>query len=76
MAVSDCAVSRDYHLSRWASTYVGWNEEPLVIGLLGTIAFVWMYTYAEMNEMRERMRERIDRLEQALWESGVRPQAK
>jgi hypothetical protein len=44
----------------------------LVIGLLGSIAFVWLNTYQEMNAKHEQNSNRIDRSEDFLWEKGFR----
>jgi hypothetical protein len=55
-----------YHLSRMASAYIGFGEEPLVFGLLGSIAFVWIYTYLDLKEDQKRMGDRIDQLERDL----------
>jgi hypothetical protein len=60
-----------YHLSRWASTYIGLGEEPFIIGLLGSVAFVWCYTYFDMREADRRIDDRIDRLEEALCENKI-----
>ena len=49
-----------------ASAYIGFGEEPLVFGLLGSIAFVWIYTYLDLKEDQKRMGDRIDQLERDL----------
>jgi hypothetical protein len=64
-----------YEGGRRAVSYVGWSEEPLVFGLLLTIGFVWIYTRFDIDEKHDRLRDRIDQLEQRLWENGLRPKA-
>ena len=53
-----------YVLGRLASSYLGWNEEPLVFGMLAAIAFVWIYERMETREKYNRLVNRIERLEQ------------
>ena len=55
-----------YRFSRWASAYIGFGEEPLIIGLIGTIAFAWCYTHSEIKEDLNRMGDRVERLEREL----------
>jgi hypothetical protein len=64
-----------YEGGRMAASYLGWSNEPLVFGLLATISFVWIYTYFDIGKKQDRLRDRVDQLEQTLWENGIRPKA-
>ena len=65
-------LSAIYEGGRSAVSYVGWSEEPLVFGLLVTISFVWIYSRFDIDEKYDRLRDRIDQLEQTLWETRKR----
>jgi len=60
-----------YVFGRLAWSYIGWGE-PLVFGILVIIGFVWTYARFDIDEKHERLRDRIERLEQILWENGIR----
>jgi hypothetical protein len=58
-----------------AASYLGWSKEPLVFGLLATISYVWTYTRFDIDEKHDRLRDRIEQLEQTLQENGIWPKS-